>query len=200
MSSNWTLKFKSILDQHEQEFQSNKDSPSHVVKKVKKAIRKAQSDHPGVTLPVPLRKVLDKIWIIKFFNIHFYVQAIRTYYYNIIDSDSDSEKSDKEAEPDVEDDPDVTPEEREAVARPKTAQFYKKECNEWDVAQKLFKQEMNDYDKAERANKRLGESIKYRMGHAREWFRQMTAEQEKEVKEAMEKWNKEGAPEEIQAV
>ncbi|KAG2743492.1 hypothetical protein P692DRAFT_20821254 [Suillus brevipes Sb2] len=79
---------------HEQEFQSNKDSPSHVVKK-SKAIQKAQRDHPGVTLPSPLKKI-----------------------------------SDKEAEPDVEDDPDVTPEEREAVARPKTAQFYKKECNE----------------------------------------------------------------------
>lgn len=100
----------------------------------------------------------------------------------------------------MEDDHVVTPEEREAAARPKTALFYKKECNEWDVAQKLFKEEINDYDKAERARKGLGESIKHRMGHAREWFRKMTVEQEKEVKDAMERWNKEGAPEDIQAV
>jgi hypothetical protein len=33
-----------------------------------------------------------------------------------------------------------------------------------------------------------------------QWFRKMMAEQEKEVKEAMKKWNKEGVPEEIQAV
>ncbi|KAG2112713.1 uncharacterized protein F5147DRAFT_771253 [Suillus discolor] len=183
MSSDWTLKFKSILDQFEQDFQSNKDSSthrSHVVKKVKNAILKAQGDHPGVTLPSSLKK------------------AIQTYYYEMIDSDS--EKSDKEAEPDVEDEPVVTVEEREAAAHPKTAVFYKKECNEWDVAQKLFKQEIDDYDKAERARKELDDSIKHRMGHAREWFKKMTAEQEKEVKDAMEKWNKEGAPEEIQAV
>ncbi|KAG1818403.1 hypothetical protein EV424DRAFT_1347668 [Suillus variegatus] len=183
MSSDWTLKFKSILDQFEQDFQSNKDSSthrSHVVKKVKNAIFKAQGDHPGVTLLSSLKK------------------AIQTYYYEMIDSDS--EKSDKEAEPDVEDEPVVTVEEREAAAHPKTAVFYKKECNEWDVAQKLFKQEINDYNKAERARKELDDSIKHRMGHAREWFKKMTAEQEKEVKDAMEKWNKEGAPEEIQAV
>ncbi|KAG1883264.1 hypothetical protein F4604DRAFT_1677614 [Suillus subluteus] len=185
MSSNWIPKFKSILDQHEQEFRSNKDSPTHcsrVVKKVKNAIRKAHGDHPGVTLPSSLKK------------------AIRTYYHEIVDSDSDSEKSDEEAEPDVEDDHVVTSEEREAAARPKTALFYKKECNEWDVAQKLFKEEINDYDKSERVKKGLSESIKHRMGHAREWFRNMTAEQEKEVKDAMEKWNKEGAPVDIQAV
>ncbi|KAG1736823.1 hypothetical protein EDD22DRAFT_852207 [Suillus occidentalis] len=143
-------------------------------KTLKNAIREAHKDDPGVTLPSSLKK--------------------------IIDSDSDSEKSDKEAEQDVEDDHVVMPEEREAAAHPKTALFYKKECNEWDVAQKLFKEEINDYDKAERVRKGLGESIKHRMGHAREWFRKMMVEQEKEVKDAMERWNKEGAPEDIQAV
>lgn len=64
MSSDWTLKFKSILDQFEQDFQSNKDSSthrSHVVKKVKNAIFKAQGDHPGVTLLSSLKKVLKKL-------------------------------------------------------------------------------------------------------------------------------------------
>ncbi|KAG1820804.1 hypothetical protein EV424DRAFT_1347051 [Suillus variegatus] len=104
----------------EQDFQSNKDSSthcSHVVKKAKNAILKAQGDHPGVTLPSSLKK---------------------------------------------------------------------------DVAQKLFKQEIDDFDKAERVRKELDDSIKHRMGHAREWFEKMMAEQEKEVKDAMEKWNKEG--------
>ncbi|KAG2063377.1 hypothetical protein BDR04DRAFT_1123299 [Suillus decipiens] len=88
--------------------------------------------------------------------------AIRTYYYETIDS----EKSDKEGGPDVDDKPVVTAAEREAVAHPTTALFYKKECNEWDVVQKLFKEEINDYDKAERLRKGLGDSIKHRMGHA----------------------------------
>ncbi|KAG1901340.1 uncharacterized protein F5891DRAFT_1187625 [Suillus fuscotomentosus] len=104
--------------------------------------------------------------------------AIQTYYYERIDSDS--EKSDKEAEPDVEDEPVVTVEERKALARPQTALSYKKECNEWDVAQKLFKQEIDDFNKAERVRKELDDSIKHRMGHAREWFKKMTAKQEKE--------------------
>ncbi|KAG1840441.1 hypothetical protein F4604DRAFT_1690778 [Suillus subluteus] len=181
MSSEWTLKFKSILDQFEQDFLSNQDSPtgrSYVVKKVKNAILKAQGEQPGVSLPSALKK------------------AIRTYYYENIDS----EESDKEVEPNVEDGPVVTAEEREAAARPKTALFYKKDCNEWDVAKKLFKQEIDDYDKAERLRKGLADSIKYRTGHAREWFKRMSIEQGKEVKDAKEKWNREGMPQEIQAI
>jgi hypothetical protein len=91
-------------------------------------------------------------------------------------------------------------EERKAVACPKTALFDKKECNEWDVTQKLFKKKINNYYKAEKARKELGDFIKHRMGHAREWFKKMTAEQEKDVKDAMEKWNKEGVPKKIQTV
>ncbi|KAG1859424.1 hypothetical protein C8R48DRAFT_673966 [Suillus tomentosus] len=44
----------------------------------------------------------------------------------------------------------------------------------------VFKQEIDDFDKAERARKELDDSIKHRMGHAREWFKKMMAEQEKE--------------------
>ncbi|KAG1849446.1 hypothetical protein DFJ58DRAFT_842653 [Suillus subalutaceus] len=168
MSSNWALKFKSILDQFEQDFRSNQDSPthrSHVVKQVKNAILKAQGDQPGVPLPSLLKN------------------AIRTSYYETIDS----EESDKEGRPDVDDEHVVTAEEREAVAHPKTALFYKKECNQWHVAQMLFKQGINDYDKTERLRKGLDDYIKHQTGHAREWFNKMMIEQEKEVKDAMEK-------------
>ncbi|KAG2150755.1 uncharacterized protein EDB93DRAFT_1103449 [Suillus bovinus] len=65
---------------------------------------------------------------------------------------------------------------------------------------KLFKQEINEYDKAEQERKGLEHSIKYQTLHAWEWFDKMTASQKQEVKSAMEKWNREGAPEESQAV
>ncbi|KAG1721765.1 hypothetical protein EDD22DRAFT_854317 [Suillus occidentalis] len=91
-------------------------------------------------------------------------------------------------------------EEREATSHPREASFYKKSLTEWDVAQKLFKQEMDAYDKAEQQRKGLEKSIKYRTGHAREWFDAMSPSQQKEVKSAMAKWNKEGAPEESQAM
>jgi hypothetical protein len=71
--------------------------------------------------------------------------------------------------------------------------------SEWDVALKLFKQEIDTYDKAEQRRKGLQHSIKYRTGHAREWFNNMTPSQQEEVKSAVKKWNREGAPEESQA-
>ncbi|KAG1863662.1 hypothetical protein F4604DRAFT_1929062 [Suillus subluteus] len=89
--------------------------------------------------------------------------------------------------------------EREAASRPREASFYKKTLSEWDVAQKLFKQEIDQYDKSEQQRKGLERSIKYRTGHARQWFDNMTFSQEEQVKLAMKKWNKEGAPEESQA-
>jgi hypothetical protein len=88
---------------------------------------------------------------------------------------------------------------REAAARPKEASFYKKRLTDWDVAQKLFKQEMDAFDKAEQAKKGVQNAIKYRTGHAREWFNNMSDQQIKQVELAKEKWNKEGAPEESQA-
>ncbi|KAG2126563.1 uncharacterized protein EDB93DRAFT_1257511, partial [Suillus bovinus] len=91
-------------------------------------------------------------------------------------------------------------EEREAACHPREATFYKKTLSEWDVTQKLFKQEINEYDKAEQERKGLEHSIKYQTLHAWEWFDKMTASQKQEVKSAMEKWNREGAPEESQAV
>ncbi|KAG1846293.1 hypothetical protein F4604DRAFT_1688437 [Suillus subluteus] len=107
-------------------------------------------------------------------------KAIKQYYAKICEDNEEAQK-------------------REATSRPKEVSFYKKTVSEWDVAQKLFKQEIDVYDKAEQQRKGLQHSIKYRTGHAREWFSNMTTSQQHEVKSAMKKWNKEGAPEESQA-
>ncbi|KAG1747838.1 uncharacterized protein EDB91DRAFT_1079544 [Suillus paluster] len=84
-------------------------------------------------------------------------------------------------------------EEREAASCPREASFYKKSLTEWGVTQKLFKEEMDAFDKAEQRRKGLEQSIK-------EWFDNMSPSQQKEVKFTMTKWNREGAPEETQAV
>ncbi|KAG1726473.1 hypothetical protein EDB19DRAFT_1914608 [Suillus lakei] len=94
----------------------------------------------------------------------------------------------------------VSPEQREVAARPKDAGFYKKELTDWDVAQKLFKVEMDDYDKEEQSKLGVKRSIKFRMGHARDWFNDMSRAERKEVEDAKDKWNKEGAPAESQAM
>ncbi|KAG0693145.1 hypothetical protein DFH29DRAFT_881674 [Suillus ampliporus] len=91
-------------------------------------------------------------------------------------------------------------EEREAASRPREASFYKKSLTEWDVAQRLFKEEIDKFDKDEQRRKGVQRSIKYRTGHAREWFDNMSPSQQEEVKFAMTKWNREGAPEESQVV
>ncbi|KAG0703423.1 hypothetical protein DFH29DRAFT_998562 [Suillus ampliporus] len=91
-------------------------------------------------------------------------------------------------------------EDHEASSHPREPSFYKKTLSEWDVAQKLFKQEIDTYDKAKQQSNGLEYSIKYRTGHAREWFNNMTSSQQQEVNFAMKKWNEEGAPEETQAI
>ncbi|KAG2127185.1 uncharacterized protein EDB93DRAFT_1109393 [Suillus bovinus] len=88
--------------------------------------------------------------------------------------------------------------EREAAAHPKDAAFYKKAVTDWDVAQKLFKQEIDEYDKEEQAKLGVKNEIKYRTGHARDWFKNMTLAQWKEVENAREKWNRDSAPLESQ--
>jgi hypothetical protein len=115
------------------------------------------------------------------FDVHeCYVQAIKKYYAKILEDNEEAE-------------------ELEAASRPREASFYKKTLSQWDVAQKLFKQEIDQYDKAEQQRKGLECSIKYRTGHAREWFDNMTTLQQQQVEFALKKWNKEGAPEESQA-
>ncbi|KAG1863116.1 hypothetical protein F4604DRAFT_1683705 [Suillus subluteus] len=128
-------------------------------------------------------------------------KAIRRYYLQFL-TDTDDRRAEQEVLGDEpEEEPSgVSPEDRELAARPKDAGFYKKELNAWDVAQKLFKQEMDDYDKEQQQKKGMQHSIKYRTGHAREWFNNMTSAHQKEVEEARDKWNREGAPAEAQAM
>ncbi|KAG1808383.1 uncharacterized protein BJ212DRAFT_1485013 [Suillus subaureus] len=89
---------------------------------------------------------------------------------------------------------------REAASHPREASFYKKSLTKWDVTQRLFKEEIDKFDKAEQRRKGVQQSIKYQTGHAREWFDNMSPSQQEEVKFTMTKWNREGAPEESQAV
>lgn len=108
-----------------------------------------------------------------------YIQAIKQYYSKQISEDEESD-----LEGDVK--------EREAAAHPKEASFYKKRLT---VTQKLFKQEIDAFDKAEQVKKEVKNAIKYHTGHSCEWFNNMSSQQIKEVNNAKEKWNKEGAPE-----
>ncbi|KAG0698281.1 hypothetical protein DFH29DRAFT_1002933 [Suillus ampliporus] len=138
-----------------------------------------QSQDESVELPKALKK------------------AIRRHYHQFL-TDEDDIRAEEEL---LEDEPcGPSPEEREAEARPKDAAFYKREANDWDVVQKLFKQEMDEYDKEEQAKLGVNNEIKYRTGHARKWFNNMTPAQQKEVEDAKEKWNREGAPPESQAI
>ncbi|KAG1805170.1 uncharacterized protein BJ212DRAFT_1304134 [Suillus subaureus] len=89
---------------------------------------------------------------------------------------------------------------REATSHPREASFYKKSLTKWDVTQRLFKEEIDKFDKAEQRRKGVQQSIKYRTGHAREWFDNMSPSQQEEVKLAMTKWNREEAPEESKAI
>ncbi|KAG1747325.1 hypothetical protein EDB19DRAFT_1905487 [Suillus lakei] len=103
-------------------------------------------------------------------------KAIRHYYCQFLTNEDDilAEEEFLGDEPDN-DKFGLSPEEREAAAHPKDVAFYKKEISDWNVAQKLFKQEMDQYDKDEQ--EKLGE-----------------------VEDAREKWNREGAPPESQAM
>ncbi|KAG0698255.1 hypothetical protein DFH29DRAFT_1071219 [Suillus ampliporus] len=105
-------------------------------------------------------------------------KAIRRYYRQFL-TDEDDILAEQELLGDEPDDEKfgLSPEEREAAACPKDVAFYfyKKEVSDWDVAQKLFKQEMDQYDKDEQ--EKLGG-----------------------VEDAREKWNREGAPSESQAM
>ncbi|KAG2076589.1 hypothetical protein BDR04DRAFT_1114140 [Suillus decipiens] len=128
-------------------------------------------------------------------------KAIRQYYLQFL-TDGDDIRTEEEILGDEEDDKafGVSPEEREAAACPKDAGFYKKEVTSFGVTQKLFKQEIDDYDKKEQLKLGVKNSIKFHMGHARDWFKNMTPAQQKEVEDAKDKWNREGAPAESQAM
>ncbi|KAG1776137.1 hypothetical protein EV702DRAFT_1046307 [Suillus placidus] len=120
--------------------------------------------------------------------------AIRRYYRQFLTDEDDIRAKDEVLgdEPDEpEDEPcGLSPEEREAAAHPKDATFYKKEASDWDVAQKPFKQEIDEYDKEEQVKLGVKNEIKYRTDHARDWFKNMTPAQKKEVENAREKYQK----------
>ncbi|KAG1898922.1 uncharacterized protein F5891DRAFT_981575 [Suillus fuscotomentosus] len=126
----------------------------------------------------------------------------RRYYLQFL-TDADDRRDEQQIlgdDSELEEELGMSPEDRELVAHPKDAGFYKKELNAWDVAQKLFKQEMDDYDKEQQQKKGIQHSIKYRTGHAREWFNSMSSAHRKEVEEARDKWNRDGTPAESQAM
>ncbi|KAG2051656.1 hypothetical protein BDR06DRAFT_1060478 [Suillus hirtellus] len=128
-------------------------------------------------------------------------RATRHYYHQFI-TDEDNRKAkdnifhaEQEADQSI-----MSPEEREANACPKDASFYKKQLTDWDIAQKLFKQEMDNYDKEEQQKMGVPHSIQYQTGYAQQWFNSITFGQKKEVQQARDKWNKEGALLESQAI
>ncbi|KAG2137130.1 uncharacterized protein EDB93DRAFT_1253740 [Suillus bovinus] len=128
-------------------------------------------------------------------------KAIRRYYLQFLTDEDDLRLEEKLLGDELEDEiSTLSPEEREAAARPKDAAFYKKAVTDWDVAQKLFKQEIDEYDKEEQAKLGVKNEIKYRTGHTRDWFKNMTPAQQKEVENAREKWNRDSAPLESQTM
>ncbi|KAG1718762.1 hypothetical protein EDB19DRAFT_1920080 [Suillus lakei] len=143
--------------------------------------------HDSLEDPVVLPKRLKK--------------AIRRYYLQFLTDKEDIRAEEQILGDEQDQEPcGVSPEQREVAARPKDAGFYKKELTDWDVAQKLFKVEMDDYDKEEQSKLGVKRSIKFRTGHARDWFNDMSRAERKEVEDMKDKWNKEGAPAESQAM
>ncbi|KAG1884556.1 hypothetical protein F4604DRAFT_1676680 [Suillus subluteus] len=157
MSTDWSIAFKLILDLHSQAILTIDSSSARkrLVKKIRKAILAAQNEQEEA---IALPTSLKKVT--KFHT------AIKEYYAKSL---KDKEEADN----------------HEASSRPREPSFYKKTLSEWDVVQKLFKQEIDAYDKAKQQSKGLEYSIKYRTGHAREWFNNMTPSQQQEVKFAM---------------
>ncbi|KAG2091656.1 uncharacterized protein F5147DRAFT_779937 [Suillus discolor] len=181
----WYESFEGILAIHQDKFVTA-SAPTHqsILKTIcNQIVTKHKSLEDPAALPKPLRK------------------AIRRYYLQFL-TDEDDIQAEGEFLEDEQDNEalGVSPEEREMAARPKDAAFYKKEITDWDVAQKLFKQEIDDYDKEEQSKLGGKHSIKFRTGHARDWFNNMTPAQREEVEDAKEKWNREGAPAEAQAM
>jgi hypothetical protein len=123
-----------------------------------------------------------------------YKKAIRCYYLQFL-TDEEDIQAEQEILGDGQDQEPcgVSPEQREAAAHPKDAGFYKKELTDWDV-------EMDDYDKKEQSKLGVKHSIKFHTGHTRDWFNDMSPAQWKEVENVKDKWNKEGAPAESQAM
>ncbi|KAG2147899.1 uncharacterized protein EDB93DRAFT_1103974 [Suillus bovinus] len=107
-------------------------------------------------------------------------KAIRRYYLQFLTDEDDLWLEEKLLGDEPEDEiSTLSPKEREAAACPKDAAFYKK---------------------AEQVKLGVKNEIKYRTGHARDWFKNMTPAQRKEVENAREKWNRDSAPLESQTI
>ncbi|KAG2102556.1 uncharacterized protein F5147DRAFT_776304 [Suillus discolor] len=181
----WYESFEGILAIHQDKFvTASAPTRQSILKTIRdQIVTKHKSLEDPAALPKPLRK------------------AIRRYYLQFL-TDEDDIQAEGEFLEDEQDNEalGVSPEEREMAARPKDAAFYKKEITDWDVAQKLFKQEIDDYDKEEQSKLGGKHLIKFCTGHARDWFNNMTPAQREEVEDTKEKWNREGAPAEAQAM
>ncbi|KAG2047201.1 hypothetical protein BDR06DRAFT_1032530 [Suillus hirtellus] len=181
----WYASWEGVLTLHKDQFVNGKNSRHNLLRQICNEI---VAIHCTREDPKDLPKGLKKaIW-------RYYLQFLM---------DADDQRDEQQIlgdDSELEEELGMSPKDRELVARPKDAGFYKKELNTWDVAQKLFKQEMDDYDKEQQQKKGVQHSIKYRTGHVREWSNSMTSAHRKEVEEARDEWNRDGTPAESQAM
>jgi hypothetical protein len=87
----------------------------------------------------------------------------------------------------------LTPEEREAAARPIHAGDYWKPWDAFRVAQRLFAAEVALVDEGSR-DKKNKNTFGKRTGAIRKWFDELPKSKLEEAKKVAEKWNSEGAP------
>ncbi|KAG1892919.1 uncharacterized protein F5891DRAFT_986304 [Suillus fuscotomentosus] len=185
LMAEWYASWEGVLTLHKDQFVNGKNSRHNLLRQIRNeivAIHHTRED------PEDLPKGLKK--------------AIQRYYLQFL-TDADDRRDEQQIlgdDSELEEELGMSPEDRELAACPKDTGFYKKELNAWDVAQKLFKQEMDNYDKEQQQKKGVQHSIKYRTGHARQWFNSMTSAHQKEVEEVRDKWNRDGAPAESQAM
>jgi hypothetical protein len=87
---------------------------------------------------------------------------------------------------------DMTPEEREAAARPTEAGDYWSKWNTFRAAQRLFSDEVARIDSACR-DKKDKKDLGKRTVAIQDWFGKLPQSQREEAANAAEKWNTEGA-------
>lgn len=88
---------------------------------------------------------------------------------------------------------DLTPEEREANARPTDCRDYWKAWDAFRVAQRLFSNEVAQVDGGSR-DKTDKKSLGKRTVAIRKWFNELPKSKKEEAEKVAAKWNLEGAP------
>ena len=88
---------------------------------------------------------------------------------------------------------DLTPEEREAAARPSDAGDYWTEWIPFRVAQRLFADEVAQVDSMSR-DKKDKKTFGNRTVAVQNWFKNLPQSKKDEAEEVARKWNREGAP------